>query len=140
MSHLTIVLHMCLQDCNDFLAGNMLQSATRFRALDETALFGSTCRHEFPAVFLNLKHGEKYIIPHRISYAVCLIDDLIKRHEHTEVYIMYNVACTLQKHLKVSKGHNLIAYLSNNTLATHLCLEKHSAEILQDCNSHFYCV
>ena len=61
MSHLTIVLHMCLQDYNDFLAGNMLRSATRFRALDETALFGSACRHEFPAVFLNLKHGEKYI-------------------------------------------------------------------------------
>jgi len=68
------------------------------------------------------------IIPHRLSYAVCLIDDLIKRHEHTEVYIMYDVACTLQKHLKVSKGHNLIPYLSNNTLATHLCLEKHSAK------------
>jgi len=76
----------------------------------------------------------------RLSYAVCLVDDLIKRHEHTEVYIMYDVACTLQKHLKVSKSHNLIPYLSNNTLATHLCLEKHSAEILQDCNSHFYCV
>jgi len=81
------------------------------------------------------------IIPHRLSYAVCLIDDLIKRHEHTEVYIMYDVACTLQKHLKVSKGHNLTPYLSNNTLPTHLCLEKHSAEILQDHNSHlFYCV
>ena len=50
------------QECNDVLAGNMLRSATRFRALDETALFGSACRHEFPAVFLNLKHEERYII------------------------------------------------------------------------------
>ena len=40
------------QDCNNFLAGNMLRSNSRFRALDETALFGSACRHEFPAIFL----------------------------------------------------------------------------------------
>ena len=50
------------QECNNFLAGNMLRSAIRFRALDETALFGSACCHEFPAVFLNLKHEERYII------------------------------------------------------------------------------
>ena len=48
------------QDCNIFLAGNMLRSNSRFRALDETALFGSACRHEFPAIFFNLKHGERY--------------------------------------------------------------------------------
>ena len=48
------------QDCNNFLAGNMLRSNSRFRALDETALFGSACRHEFPAIFFNLKHGERY--------------------------------------------------------------------------------
>ena len=39
----------------------MLRSSTRFRALDETAVFGSACRHEFPALFLNLKHGERYL-------------------------------------------------------------------------------
>ena len=37
----------------------MLRSATRYRALDETAVFGVACRHEFPVLFLNLKHGEK---------------------------------------------------------------------------------
>ena len=50
-----------MQDCNNFLAGNMLRSSTRYRALEETAVFGSACRHEFPALFLNLKHGEKYV-------------------------------------------------------------------------------
>ena len=48
-----------LQDCNNFLAGSMLRSATRYRALDETAVFGAACRHEFPYLFLNLKHGER---------------------------------------------------------------------------------
>ena len=50
---------IALQDCNDFLAGSMLRSAVRYRALDETAVFGASCRHEFPLLFLNLKHGER---------------------------------------------------------------------------------
>ncbi len=27
--------------------------------LDETAIFGCACRHEFPLFFINLKHGER---------------------------------------------------------------------------------
>jgi hypothetical protein len=49
------------QECNDFLARNVLRSSTRFKALDETGVFGSACRHEFPALFFNLKHGERMI-------------------------------------------------------------------------------
>lgn len=45
--------------CSDFLAGNTLRSLKRYKALDETALFGVACRHEFPAAFVNLKHGER---------------------------------------------------------------------------------
>lgn len=48
-----------LKECNEFLAGNMLRSATRYKALDETAVFGYACRHEFPGKFINLKHGER---------------------------------------------------------------------------------
>lgn len=47
------------QTCNDFLAGSALRSANRYCALDETAVFGSACRHEFPLMFINLKHGER---------------------------------------------------------------------------------
>jgi hypothetical protein len=43
-----------------FLAGSMLRSASRYKALDETAVLGYACRHEFPGGFLNLKHGEQY--------------------------------------------------------------------------------
>ena len=45
--------------CNDFLAGDVLRSFNRFKALDETALFGCGCRHEFPLMFVNLKLGER---------------------------------------------------------------------------------
>lgn len=36
-----------------------LLSNSRFAALDETAVFGSICHHEFPLLFLNMKHGER---------------------------------------------------------------------------------
>ena len=38
----------------------MLRSAGRYKALDETAVFGFSCRHEFPKKFISLKHGERY--------------------------------------------------------------------------------
>jgi hypothetical protein len=79
----------------------MLRSSTRYKALEETAVFGSACRREFPALFLNLKHGE------RLAYSVWIIDQLIDRHspecnKSLEVYVMYDIACTLKKYLE---GH-----------------------------------
>ena len=32
---------------------------------------------------------------------IIMIDELIKRHTNTEVFIMYDVACMLHKYLKV---------------------------------------
>ena len=52
----------CVQVCSDFLAGDALRSSNRYKALDETALFGCGRRHEFPLMFINLKHGERYYI------------------------------------------------------------------------------
>lgn len=49
------------QICSDFLAGNALRSSHRYHALDETAILGSACRHECPLIFINLKHGERYM-------------------------------------------------------------------------------
>ncbi len=51
--------HNCIQMCHNFLAGDALRSSKRYNALDETALFGCACRHEFPMLFVNLKHGER---------------------------------------------------------------------------------
>ena len=47
--------------CSNFLAGDMIRSANRYKALDETAVFGFCCRHEFPGRFINLKHGERFV-------------------------------------------------------------------------------
>lgn len=55
------IVLMILKDCHEFLAGNAMRSSTRFRALDETALYGVSCRHEFPTLFCNLIHGERYV-------------------------------------------------------------------------------
>ncbi len=44
------------------MAGSMLRSAKRYKALDETGVFGYCCRHEFPQKFISLKHGERYVV------------------------------------------------------------------------------
>lgn len=99
--------------CRDFKAGSALRSNSRFHMLDETALFGSACRHEFPLVFLDLKHGERlarWLLIHisiyscRLAYAEFLIKELIRRNikNDSKLYIMYDIACMLKKHLQVT--------------------------------------
>ena len=43
-----------------FGAGGVLRSWSRYYLLDETAVFGAVCRHDFPLGMLSLKHGERY--------------------------------------------------------------------------------
>jgi hypothetical protein len=82
--------------CSDFLAGDMLRSSQRYKALDETAVFGTACRHEFPHRFINLKHGE------RLCYGVWLLNEIVERQpEGIKIYLMYDIACNLVCHLKV---------------------------------------
>lgn len=66
--HLPCYMHACIflnhiilinQECSEFKAGDALRSASRYHKLDETGLFGSACRHEFPMFVYNLKHGER---------------------------------------------------------------------------------
>ena len=59
LKYTIITITFLSQACNDFLAGDSVRSANRFKALDETAVFGCACRHEFPLLFNNLKHGER---------------------------------------------------------------------------------
>ena len=67
------------QECNEFLAGNVLRSASRYYKLDETAAFGSICRHDFPSLFLNLKHGERYVwcCANNVDYQLNLLQAII---------------------------------------------------------------
>ncbi len=51
-----IIFVLCIQGCHEFLAGDAIRSKSRYAALDETAVFGGICRHEFPQ---SMKHGER---------------------------------------------------------------------------------
>lgn len=95
-------------DCNDFLAGSMLRSASRYRALDETAVFGYCCRHEFPGRFINLKHGE------RLAYPVWMLEHIIQKHSHhdSEIFVMYDIACSLFRHLQAHSRLDILGSLS----------------------------
>ncbi len=110
------------------MAGDALRSSSRYKALDETGLFGCACRHEFPVLFLDLKHGERYMyvdikgnkitvfFPTNFSlaYGEFILDSLIERTaDNVEIYVMYDIACTLYKHLKV---RNLMEHLISDEL------------------------
>ncbi len=41
----------------------MVRSKNKAANLQYTGLFGSACRHEFPLLFENLRHGERYKVP-----------------------------------------------------------------------------
>ena len=47
-----------LNDWSDFLDGSVVRCKTRYKALNETAVFGRACKHEFLKQFFGLKHGE----------------------------------------------------------------------------------
>ena len=38
----------------------------------------------------------------RLAYAVYMIDALMERHKCVDLYVTYDIACTLQRHLTVS--------------------------------------
>ncbi|XP_064645782.1 uncharacterized protein LOC135499073 [Lineus longissimus] len=45
--------------CSNFKGGNTLRTNSPYEKLDETAVFGSACRHEVPVIMFSLKHGER---------------------------------------------------------------------------------
>ena len=93
-------------------------SAKRYRALDETAVFGYCCHHDFSGKFINLKHGEKWvcllvllqgskIVPTcRLAYGVYMLEKITGTTD-SNVFVMYDIACSLTTHLKVYNS-NLI--------------------------------
>ncbi|RIA84565.1 hypothetical protein C1645_858965, partial [Glomus cerebriforme] len=56
---------------SNFKAADQLKSYNKSESLDDTGLFGCTCRHGIPIKFINLRNiGERY------SLAECLISEL----------------------------------------------------------------
>ncbi|XP_028417790.1 uncharacterized protein LOC114542444 isoform X2 [Dendronephthya gigantea] len=113
------------KDCSDFKAGDVLRSASQFKALDETAVFGSACRHGFPKQFLSLKHGE------RIGYAVWLIKKIANDNDgrNIEMKIMYDIACLLKRHLQASGQENLLESITLAVPAFHIYGHKGSCQL-----------
>ena len=95
------------------MAGDPIRSSTRYHGLNETAVFGCACRHEIPLMFISLKHGERYMycIIHRLTlilllfrlgYAIYILKKVLSYYPETiQLVTMYDIACTLQRHLKV---------------------------------------
>ncbi|XP_066932743.1 uncharacterized protein [Clytia hemisphaerica] len=92
------------KDCSNFQAGNNLRSKRKTKKLSVTGIFGMSCRHEFPKLFLNMRHGE------RLGYAVYLLDHLLEENNNKNllVHIIYDIACVLKLHLK--KKNTLMKY------------------------------
>ncbi|XP_066935364.1 uncharacterized protein [Clytia hemisphaerica] len=89
------------KECSNFQAGNNLRSKRKTNKLSVTGIFGASCRHEFPKIFLNMKHGE------RLGYAVFILDRLLKEHidKRVNVHVVYDIASVLKSHLQKNKLH-----------------------------------
>ena len=101
--------------CSDFKAGDAIRSRSRYHALDETAVFGAICRHDFPIRMLSLKHGERYyklpssyICPYtslRLAYADYLISTMMDLSLLSRrVNLLYDIGCKLESHWKVRQN------------------------------------
>lgn len=84
------------KDCSNFQAGNNIRSKRKTNKLSVTGVFGMSCRHEYPKLFLNMCHGE------RLGYAVMLLDKILQESNGKEldVHIVYDIACVLKRHLE----------------------------------------
>lgn len=83
-------------DCSDFQAGSNIRSKAKNKKLSETAVFGATCRHDYPQKFFSLKHGE------RLGYAVYLMKLLLNENNGQKMHVSYDIACLLKKHLQMT--------------------------------------
>ncbi|CAK8672115.1 unnamed protein product [Clavelina lepadiformis] len=89
------------KNCNDFQAGSIIRSKSKSSKLAIKGVFGVCCKHEFPTMFFDLKHGE------RLAYAVLAIEKLLKRNEN-KIRVFYDIACKLKGHLQVRKNFAIL--------------------------------
>ncbi|XP_066300410.1 uncharacterized protein [Branchiostoma lanceolatum] len=101
------------EDCSHFKAGQCLRSKTQQQKLDVTGVFGSVCRHNIPQKFLNMFHGERF------GYPVYLIKHLLSqaRPRNIQLKIIYDVACSLEAHLRMNKDAEIRDMLQQLSLA-----------------------
>ncbi|KAJ8375611.1 hypothetical protein SKAU_G00061910 [Synaphobranchus kaupii] len=117
------------KDCSSFQAGNLLRSKNKQRKLDVTGVFGASCRHEMPIMFLNMAHGE------RLGYPLFVIEELLRRSETEDqsetvrLHVVYDIACVLAAHLQNSGNTCAFKQLSLAVPAFHIYGHKASCQI-----------
>ncbi|XP_063399129.1 uncharacterized protein LOC134683743, partial [Mytilus trossulus] len=114
-------------DCSDFQAGNNVRSKNKTTKLSETAVFGSTCRHEYPKYFFSLKHGE------RLGYSVYLLNKLLEEKpvdDSNPIYVMYDIACNLHSHLKKHAASSVLDKVKFSIPIFHSYGHKMSCQVL----------
>ncbi|XP_049331675.1 uncharacterized protein LOC111195712 isoform X3 [Astyanax mexicanus] len=94
------------EDCSNFKAGNLLRSGKQTKKLDVTGVFGASCRHEIPLMFVNMSQGE------RLAYPLYIIEELLQKCNTKNIHlrVVYDIACVLASHMQKSNQgipHNL---------------------------------
>ncbi|PKY60134.1 hypothetical protein RhiirA4_517405 [Rhizophagus irregularis] len=86
---------------NYFKAADQAQCKKKSKHLDDTGLFGSTCRHGIPLRFINLKG-----IGERFSLAECLLYKLqnIFNERSQSFVILYDIACSFHAHVNKNES------------------------------------
>ncbi|XP_078490938.1 uncharacterized protein LOC144747066 [Ciona intestinalis] len=88
-------------DCSNFQAGSLIRSKGKNNKLSEKGVFGACCKHEFPKMFVNLKHGE------RVAYPTWFLKRLLQ--DNSSLRIFYDIACRLKEHLKKRNEDAILA-------------------------------
>ncbi|CAB5193235.1 unnamed protein product [Rhizophagus irregularis] len=103
--------------------------------LDDTGIFGSTCRHGIPLKFINLKG-----IGERFSLAEYILSDLHNMfYEDSSTFIvLYDIACNLHSHVEKSERltdgeslERLWSYLGRFSSTTRYMRPHHRLDILE---------
>jgi len=65
----------CSTSCeSNFKAADQIRSLQKSKYLDDTGIFGSTCRHGIPLKFLNLHNmGERWLLKYYINEFILLV-------------------------------------------------------------------
>ncbi|CAB5357577.1 unnamed protein product [Rhizophagus irregularis] len=78
-----------------FKAANEKNSIILSNALDISGVVGTTCKHGIPMKFLNIKTRE------RLVYSLFLLNNILDEFG-SQINVMYDIGCTMAKHLKVN--------------------------------------
>ncbi|KAH3788219.1 hypothetical protein DPMN_166353 [Dreissena polymorpha] len=81
----------------DKKTGNVIRSKIKTKKLGITGVFGSVYKHDIPVMMLDMTHGE------RLGYPAYILKKFLQNRT-SNLVVMYDIACTLHRHLKLEYG------------------------------------